>query len=192
MAIARIAMPEIREEGQGAIAVQKDPIAEGTTQTWLANSLVYTSGTGASVVLNKCATDAVLCFGLAPQAAVGSGTATALVVPPNYLFGRNHYPFDVRDRIIEMNIVGTIGTMGTTSGAAWDGTGTSGVALAPGQQYAILCPTSGTYNGFQFVDVTDTTNKLVEIVALAPNQATSDNNPRVWVKIINDGTKLQG
>lgn len=189
MAIATITQPFIRMEGQGAVAVQKDAVTEAASQTWLAGSLVYTSGTGASVVLNGLASAGTVIYGQSPDSAVGSGAS----VPPSRLFGTLHYPFDVRDRILEINIANTSASgaqTGTTSGVTWAGGGTSGVALAPGQQYGVVVPTSGSYAGMQFMDVTNTTQKLFEIVALAPGQATTDNNPRVWVKVI--PTVLQG
>lgn len=190
MAIARIAMPEIRmEHGSNSPAVQKDPVTEAGSSSWLAGSLCYTSGTGASTVLNVVATDGVLCYGQSPDSAVGTGLST----PPNRLFGTQHYCFDLRDRIIEINVANSSASgaqTGTSSGVTWAGGGTGGVALAPGQQYGLIKPTSGTYEKYQFIDVSDTTNLLFEIVALAPGQSVNDNNPRVWAKII--PTKIQG
>lgn len=189
-----IRMPFIRmEHGSNSPCVQKDPVPEAGSSVWLAGTLCYTSGTGASTVLNKCASDAVLCYGQSPDAAKGVAATSVLLEPPRALFGLNHYCFDVRDRIIEINISNASASganIGLTTGVTWAGGGTNGVALAPGQQYGLITPTSGTYLDYQMLDVTDTTNLLFEIVALAPGQATTDNNPRVWVKII--PTKIQG
>lgn len=190
MALIGIAQPFIREEAGGNHpCVQKDAVPEAGSSTWLVQSLVYTSGTGASTVLNKLATAGTVIYGQSPDASKGSGALT----PPTALFGLNHYCFDLRDRILEINIASataTVTTINTTSGVTWAGGGTNGVALAPGQQYGVLTATSGPFLNYQFLDVNNTTQKVFEIVALAPNQATTDNNPRVWVKVI--PTVLQG
>lgn len=192
MAIASfIGAPFIRKEhGSNEPAVQKDAVPEnGTTQVWLQDALVYTSGTGASTVLNELATAGTVIYGQSPDAAKGTGDLN----PPNALFGANHFCFDLEDRILEMNIASStagIGTIGTVNGVTWAGGGTNGVALAPGQQYGVINPTTGPYKGKQMVDVNNTTQKLFTIVALAPNQATTDNNPRVYVKVI--PTVIQG
>lgn len=191
--IAAIAMPFIRfEHGSNSPAVQKDKVLEAASQSFLAGALLYTSGTGASTVIQRCASDAVLVYGMAARNAF-TATSGALTLPPLSLDGAFHYPFDLRDRIIEINAAGSSASganIGTTNGVTWAGGGTGGVALAPGQQYGIITPTSGTYSGMQFLDVTETTAKLFEIVGLAPNQATTDNNPRLWVRIIS--TCFQG
>lgn len=193
MAIARIAQPSIyQEHGSNSPAAQKDPITEAASQSFTDGHLLYTSGTGASTVIQKCASDAVLCYGMAARDAY-TATTGSVVQPPNSIHGAKHYPFDVRDRIIEINISNSSASgaqTGTTSGVTWAGGGTGGVALAPGQQYGLITHTSGTYSGQQFLDVSDTTNLLFEIVGLSPNQETTDNNPRVLVKII--PTKIQG
>lgn len=189
MALTALGIKQVNivQEGQGAVAVQKDAVTEATSQTWLAGSLTYTSGTGASMVLNGLATDGVLVYGMSPDSAVGTGSS----VPPARLFGTQHYPFDVRDRILEINAIsGTNIATIVSAGVTWAGGGTGGVALAAAQQYAVFVPTSGTYTNINFLDVDDTTNKLFEIVSLAPNQSTADGSPRVWVKVI--PTKIQG
>lgn len=188
MAAIPIAMPSLRAEGPSGNSqtVQKDPVTEANTQAWLAHSFVQTSGTGAAVALQRCASAATAIYGFSVDAAKGTGTAAALLTPPFTLFGLLHYCFDPRDRIFEINA-----TNGSASGAnigatgvTYAGGGTGGVALAVGQQYGILTMTSGTYSGYQTLDVTNTTQKVFEIVALAPGQLTTDNNPRLWVKVI--------
>src|SRR5687768_1997593 len=191
MAIARIGMPEIRQQnGSNEPTVQKDAVPQSGSASWAKNSLVYTNQTGEDVVLDKVATGGVLVYGLAPAASANSER----VNPPDSLFGLNHFPFDVRDRILEINVVSATDgptVIGTATGASWDGTkGANDVALAPGQQYGIYVAPSGTYSGYQFLNVNNTATPLFEIVALAPGQAVDDNNPRVWVKII--PTKIQG
>lgn len=180
-------------QGSNACQIQKDPLPEKASQDWFAGSFVYRSGTGASAVIETCLSDSVLCYGASPDRAYGSGTAASLLKPPNTLFGLNHYPFDPRDVIFSVNISNASASganLYTTSGVTWAGGGTNGVALAPGQQYGLIRPTSGTYQGIQLLDVTDTTNKFFEIVGLAPYQSVDDNNPRVLVKIL--PTIIQG
>lgn len=192
MAIAaKIAAPFIiQEHGSNEPTVQKDAVPEnGTSQIWLQGALVYTSGTGASVVLNELATAGTVVYGQSPDAAKGTGS----LLPPDALFGANHFCFDLRDRILEINVASStagIAAIGTANGVTWAGGGTNGVALAPGQQYGVINPTSGVYKGKQMIDVNNTTQKVFEIVALAPNQATTDNNPRVWARLIT--TAIQG
>lgn len=192
--IQQIMQPFIREESGGNNpAVQKDPLPEasGLTSTtgWLPGSFVYTSGTGASVVLNKLGTAGTVVYGQSPDGSVN----TATPVLPTKLFGLNHYPFDVRDRIIEINITGSAATIGTTNGATYAGGGTNGVALAAGQQYGVVLGT-GSFLNYQLLDVSNTTQKVFEIVGLANTpqnpQTTTDNNPRVLVKVI--ASVLQG
>ena len=200
MAIASIiGQPFIREEAGGnQPCVQKDPVTEVAATSWLPMSLVYTSGTGASIVLNPVITAGTVVYGMSPDSAKGSATAAALLTPPFALFGLFHYPFDLRDRIIEINIASstaTVTTIGTVNGVTYAGGGTNGVALAPGAQYGILRATSGPYIGMQFLDVNNTTQKIFEIVGLAPATAltvngATDNNPRVLVKVI--PTVIQG
>jgi len=197
MAIAAISMPFIRMEGgNNEPCVQKDAVAEAAAQTWLKDSLVYiVVGAGGVPTLNKVATGGVLVYGQSPDPSVGTGLST----PPTKLFGTNHFAFDVRDRIIEINIAsataggGTGAQIGTANGVTWAGGGTNGVGaggMGPGQQYGIYVPTSGTYNNYQFLDVNNVATPLFEIVSLAPGMGVNDNNPRVWVKII--PTKIQG
>lgn len=199
MAIDVISMPFIRQEDR--ICVQKDAVPEAATQVWLAGSLVFTSGTGASTVLTKAATGQALIYGMSPDPAKGSGTNVNLLKPPFALFGLNHFPFDLRDRIIEINIANDSAsgaTVGTVNGPTWAGGGTNGVALAPGFFGRIVTPTSGTYLDYQFFDVgptvpasaTKVATHIFEIVALAPGKSVTDNNPRVYVKLLEE--RLQG
>lgn len=183
----------IQEAGSNQPTVQKDAWPEAGSSNWLKGSFVYTSGTGASTVLNKLASAGTVIYGQSPDAAKGVVAPSIALQPPNSLFGLLHYCFDPRDRIFEMNIANASASgaqTGTTSGVTWAGGGTSGVALAPGQQYGVVVPTSGTYVNVQFIDVTNTTQKLFEIVRLAPGVSVDDNNPRVWARVIS--TVIQG
>jgi hypothetical protein len=186
MAIAQIAMPFIRHERTGSSpAVQKVAVPEkATPETWLAGALVQLTAGAVPATLTVCPTAGVLCFGQSPDAAKGSSTPSNLLTPPYTLFGLNHFVFDVKDRIIEINAAAALTNVGTTNGVTWAGGGTGGVALAAGQKYGLLTGTTGTYNKYQFMDVTNTTNLFFEVVGLAPFQSVDDNNPRVLVKIL--------
>lgn len=204
MAIARIAMPFIVQEGPGhGICVQKDAVPEAATQVWLAGALVFTSGTGASVVLNKAAASQALIYGQSPDASKGSGTVANLLKPPFALFGLNHFPFDLRDRILEINVADDSlagATIGLTTGPTWAGGGTNGQALAPGMFGRLIVPTSGTYLDYNFFNAhnagvapastTQAATHIFEIIALAPGQSVNDNNPRIWVKLAEN--RIQG
>lgn len=189
MSIINPDMPRLFQPPTGNVAfLQKGPLAEAAAQNWFARTLVQVTGTGGSEKLQRCAAAATAIFGLAPQAARGSATLN----PPDALFRDKHYPFDVRDIILAMTISnGSLSgaNIGAT-GVTYAGGGTGGVALAPGQQYGLITLTSGTYDKFQFVDVTNTTQKVFEIVGLAPGMLTTDNNARVLVKVLT--AALQG
>lgn len=188
-----IRMPTLVSPKSGSPFITKEKLKEAASQSWLAGALVQVTGTGASAKLQRCAADATACYGMAPQAARGSGVLT----PPDALFRDFHYPYDLDDCIIEINASnGSLsGANIGANGVTFAGGGTGGVALAPGQQYGIITLTSGTYSGYQLLDVTETSSKLFEIVRLAPNngsalQTVDDNNPRLWVRILRSA--LQG
>ena len=213
MAAIPIAQPRILSEGLGAVSVQKSPLPEKLAAAWNAGNLVFRSGTGASAVLERCLAAAVLVYGLAAAstkqlaAAVNGsydpGPPTTLFAPKSV--GGNllpvHYPFDLRDRFLEINITNESASgaaIGAGTGAAWDGTGTNGVALAPGFFGELLLITSGTYAGYHTFNVgptipasaTQAATHLLEVVRLAAGMGTADNNPRIIVKVI--PTKIQG
>lgn len=191
MAISsRIGGPTFSSTAFNGPPVMKNPITEASSQNWFAGSFVYTTGTGASTVLNVVPTAGTLIYGQCPDAAIGTGSS----VPPAALFGTQHYPWDPTDCEFEVSITSAanIALTGTTSGVTWAGGGTGGVALAPGQKYGLVRDASGAYNGMQFLDVDNTTaaQALFIIVRLSPNNTTTDNNPRVIVKI--NPTLIQG
>lgn len=191
-------MPRLYQPpGSNAPFVQRNRLAEAAAQDWLAMTLVKIAASGGNQTLTRCVSTDVLVYGLAPSAAAGSGTLT----PPDNLFrgvnpvtgtaAKIHFPFDLRDVILEMTL-----SNGSASGAnlgatgvTFAGGGTNGVAIAVGNQFGLVTLTSGTYNKYQFVNVQDTATKMFEIVGLAPSafnvaQTVNDNNPRVLVKII--------
>lgn len=192
MPVAKISMPFIlRERGSNEPCSQKDSIPEVASAVWKAGALCFTSGTGAATVLNPCATAATLVYGQSPDAAKFGGNTR----PPDALFGLNHFCFAVLDRVLEVNAASQtagVGALGTANGVTYLGGGTNGVALAPGQRYGLWVAPSGPFAGIQFLDVNNVTlaQQLFEIVAIAPNQSTADNNPRIEVRVVVD--KIQG
>lgn len=206
MSAITISMPRIVAGSMsGNSPVMQQPgVPEAASQNWLRSTLVQITGTGADVRLQRAAAAATALYGLAPQAATTQGVASGsptqgiLIQPPQSLFSTTHYPQNLRGVLLEINISnGSLSgaNIGATTGVTYAGGGTGGVPLAPGQQYGLITLTSGTYNKYQLLDVTNTTQKLFEIVQLAPSwggvaQTTTDNNPRVWVKLID--SVLQG
>lgn len=191
MAIEIIRMPSIFQEGpsSNSPSVQKDPLQEAASQAWLAGALVQRTGTGSSARIQRTpgggASPATLVYGMSPDAAKGSGTAAALLQPPYALFGLNHYCFDVRDRILEINIgTATDANLGTSSGVTYNGGGTGGVALAPGLQFGLRVVAAGSYTGYQIMNVADTTNLVFEVVGIAPDKSPDNNSSRIMVKVL--------
>lgn len=199
MAIINPAMPRLyAPPGSGAPFVQKGKIAEAAAQTWLASSLVRIAAAVGVQTLEKCpqstGASSRLVYGLSPDSSIGTGGATT---PPARLFQNFHYPYDLRDVILEMTLSNNSlsGANLGANGVTFAGGGTGGVAVAIGRQCGLITLTSGTFNNYQFVDVTDTTNVVFEIVGLAPKafgvkQTVTDNNPRVLVKVL--PASLQG
>lgn len=164
----------------GNMNVQKPPITDGGN-TFLAKALVYiTAGALAAIP-----SDGVLCYGQTPDK---SHTATEL--PPEILprpvgEGELHYPFSPLEAEFEINLA--VVTAGEPVVGA---TAQTLAAVAVGTQYGIAIATSGVHAGKQFLDPTETTALLFQVVAKdlpAPDglpQASDDYNPRVRVKII--------
>lgn len=193
MANIRVYQPRIYAGGAGSNAanVQKNGYPITAAQVWKANTLVVAVGAGAAQTLSRVIKAGVAIYGLAPQAEAGKLT------PPEALFGTTHYPFDLRGLYLEINA--TNGTQNSTTiggtGVTWAGGGTGGVALLAGQQYGINIQTSGTHDQIQTLDVSNTTQKIFEIVSLVPKvdgvtQLVTDANPRLIVKLID--SILQG
>lgn len=207
MPIDLIRNPQIYQEGPGSNTpcTQKDPLFEagfatpgaagggawGTAQAWLAGSLVRrlaVAGPPAASRLERVpnsasATDKT--YGMSPAAAKGSGTPAALMNPPFALFGPNHYCFDIRDRILVVNIgTATDANLGTNVGVTYNGGGTGGVLMFPGFKCALRVVAAGTFTGVQIANVADTTNTFFEVVACCPDTLPDNNNTRTLVKVI--------
>ena len=138
-----------------------------------ANSLVYLTGGG---LLAAVATAGTAVYGWSHGPSVAPGTP-----PPQALY-QNVYPFDLKDDALII--------MSTTN-AAGDSANSGNAATAPalstvviGQTYGILNPTTGPNAGIQMVNLSDTQNGLVTVVDLYPNQATTDLNGLVLVRIV--------
>lgn len=167
---AAILMPDLVRQF-GNMFVQK-AVAPDSTNTFKAGALV-TLTAGALVLV---ATDGVLCYGITPDK---SHAATDGV--PEAMFGENHYVFSPLDAEIEINIGHLSGTA-IVAGAANSAKTPADVVL--GGEYAIATPTTGTWAGFQFLDPTDTTNKMFRVVGFVDGVLTDDANGRVRVKLI--------
>lgn len=163
----------------GNMNVQKPPVTDGGN-TFLAKALVYiTAGALAAIP-----TDGVLCYGQTPDK---SHTATEL--PPEILprpigEGELHYPLSLLDAEFEINLAAL-----SANAPVMGATAQTLAAVAIGGVYGIATATSGPYAGFQFLDPTEVTATLFQVVAIPANpdgtpQATDDYNPRVRVKII--------
>lgn len=143
-----------------------------------ANTFVYLTG---AALLAAIPTGGTACYGWAHAPSVGAQQDfNAPGMMPNLY--ANNYPFDLKeDSLIVMS----------TTNAAGDTASTGNAATAPalstvqiGQSYGILNPTTGPLAGVQMVNLSDTTNALVTVVALYPNQATTDLNGLVLVRLV--------
>lgn len=187
-----IGNPTLWQEHGPEVPVQRDPLVEKAATSWFAGSFVVRTGTDVNVVMEPVISAGVSIWGFCPDAAFSAGATISAPTPPTGLFGLSHYVFEASDRIYSMNISDSSATgarIGLNTGVNYQGDGTSGVALAPGQQYGMVRPTSGTYKDVQFIDVTNTTQKLFTIVGLDPRSKITDATCRVLVKVI--GTVIQ-
>lgn len=163
--------------------IQRNPVPDGAN-AFRAGDLVQISAGVLLLVPNTTATATTqLVWGQTPD-----DSKLATDVPPVAFFGENHYCFSVEDATIEMNITNAAGGVGdatVNNGAA--GPQLSAVTL--GAVYGIRTD-AATYVGVQMVDVGNTTNTLVQVIGISPNQTTADYNGRVLVRI--PRAKLQG
>lgn len=136
------------------------------------NTLVYLTAGG---LLAAVPSAGVACYGWSHGPSVTPGTE-----PPLALY-QNVYPFDLSgDALLVMS----------TTNAAGDAPNNGTAATAPalstvviGQTYGILNPTVGNLAGVQMVNLDDTQNKLLTVVDIYPNQAGTDLNGLVLVRI---------
>lgn len=123
----------------------------------------------AAGILVPCVTDDVVCYGWCPDS-----SHAVTDQPPTALFGQNHWPFNPKDCYFVMNITGATGQIGQAAGAPQLS------AAVVGTAYALFRDA----NGFQMLDVSDTTNDFAKVVALYPNQALTDYNGLVIVELL--------
>lgn len=123
----------------------------------------------AAGILVPCVTADVVAYGWCPDA-----SHAATDVPPTALFGQNHWPFALNDSQFVMNITDSSGHIGQATGA-------------PQLSAAVVGTAYGLYrdaNGYQMLDVANTTNLFAKVVQLYPNQALTDYNGLVIVEIL--------
>lgn len=137
-----------------------------------ANSLVYLTG---AATLAAIATAGVACYGWSHGPNVIPGT------PPPQALQQLVYPFAMTEEsLLIMSTTNAAGDAGNNAGAA---TAPALSTVVIGQTYGILNPTTGPNAGIQMVNLSDTTNGLLTVVALYPNQNTGDLNGLVLVRI---------
>lgn len=165
---APILQPEMVRTA-GNMFYQK-PIAPDSTNTFKAGTLVYL----VAGVLTLVPTDGVLVYGQTPDI-----SHAATEIPPQALFGENHYVFSPLESEIEINL-GTLSGTAIVIGAS----AAKPADVVVGTQYGIAVPTTGTYAGIQFLDPTEVTALLFQVVGIPDGVLTDDQNGRVRVKII--------
>ena len=152
------------ERRKDNLHIQKSVQPNGAT-AFPAHSFVYI----ASGILVPVLTAGVLCYGWSPDK---SHAATDR--PPDALYGVNHWPFDPSQSQYVMNITDGTGHIGQAAGA-------------PQLSEAVVGTSYGLFrdaNGYQMLDVDNTTNLFAKVVALCPNQALTDYNGLVLVEIL--------
>jgi hypothetical protein len=154
------------ERRKDNLHIQKPVQANGAT-AFAARSLVKL----AAGVLTPCVTADVVCYGQAPDA-----SHAATDQPPTALFGQNHWCFDPRDAQFIVNITNDDGDIGQANGAPQLS------AVAVGGKYGLVRDA----NGYQMLNVEDTTALFFVVVAIYPNQALTDYNGLVLVELVPD------
>lgn len=153
------------ERRRDNLHIQKSVQPNGGT-AFPANSFVKL----AAGILVPCVTDDVVCYGWSHDK---SHAATEL--PPDALFGVNHWPFAVEDAYFVINITNASGHIGQAAGAPQLS------AAVVGTAYELYRDAT---TGMQMLDVSATTNKFAKVVALYPNQALTDYNGLVLIELL--------
>ena len=148
--------------------LQKGPQPNGAT-AFTARSFVKL----ASGVLTPFVSADTACFGQAPGPSHDSAD-----LPPVSLHANMHWCFDPKDAIFIVNITDASGNVGQANGAPQ----LSEVVI--GTSYNLLRPTTGTYTGYQMLNVDTTAAPFFKVVGIYPNQSLSDYNGLVLVKIV--------
>lgn len=173
--IASIKRPVLLQQ-TGNMNLQRPPVGDGSN-AFKAGDLVQIVSGVLQLVPNTSGTASTkLVWGQTPDA-----SHLSTDIPPVAFFGENHYCFDISEGIIEMNITNTSGGVGdsvTNNGAA----GPQLSAVTIGASYAIKTDCTN-FVGVQMLNISDTTNTVVTVIALSPNQSLTDYNGRVLVKV---------
>lgn len=133
-----------------------------------------------SGLLNPVITDGVLACGWCSEASA----ATAAPNPPYQLTDPHyHFPWNLRDMLFYMSITNASAAVGQANSAPQLS------AVTVGASYAIIRPTSGSYDTVQMLDSSDTTNTLVTVVEIPTivdgvKQTSATYNGIVLVQII--------
>ena len=185
MARINIRRPQLLSQA-GNMHAQKPPVPDGSN-SFSAFDLVQVNASGQlQIVPNTSATALTkLVWGMTPDS-----SKAPTDVPPTAFFGENHYCFDLTDAVIEMNLTNAAGGVGDASvnnGNAGPTMLTAGFVI--GGFYGLKNDATN-YSGVQMVNVAETTNTVVQVIGVAPNQTTADFNPRVLCKI--PKAQLQG
>jgi hypothetical protein len=168
----------------GNLQEQKGPVADGganaDSTSIAAGHFVVASGAFPDQVIKSVRDGAngTLIFGWCPDA-----VRTSTQKPPTNLptGDTKHYVFNPAGQsLFLMNITDSSGNVGSS--------GPAGTTVSIGGQYGLK---TVTVSGIlcQCVNKDDTTYKLFEVVEYGPNQASTDKNPLVVVKVI--GTVIQ-
>lgn len=144
--------------------VQKGPQPNGGT-AFLARAFVALS----SGVLVPCATAATACYGQAPSASKSSTD-----MPPVSLHGNVHWVFNPRDAEFVVNITDGSGHIGESTGAPQ----LSEVVV--GTEYNLYT----NADGYQMLNVDGTNAKFFRVISIYPNQALTDYNGLVLVRLV--------
>lgn len=158
----------------GNMNVQRPPVSDGGN-TFKANALVKL----ASGALALVATDDVVCYGQTPDKSHASTDTVPETLPRGPGEGENHYVFSPLDAEFEINLGSLSGTAIVTGASA-----AKPADVVIGGVYGIATPTTGTWAGFQFLDPTETTATLFQVVGFVDGVLSDDQNGRVRVKII--------
>jgi hypothetical protein len=175
MAIVAIRRPVLLQQN-GNMHIQRPPIGDGANSFKAGDLVQVISGALQLVPTTSGTASTKLVWGQTPD-----DSKVSTQKAPDAFFGENHYCFDVTDATIEVNITNSSGGVGdstTNNGAA----GPQLSAITIGAAYAIKADCTN-YVGVQMLNVSDTTNTVLTVVGISPNQSLSDYNGRVLCKI---------
>lgn len=117
--------------------------------------------------------------------------ATTAIDPPTQFFGDKHFPINLKGMVFAISVTDATGHVGEADGAPQ----LSEVTI--GEKYGLLRLTSGTYDGYQFLNVDDTTADFFEVVEKPTTfdgigQLATAYNPIVFVRILDSAIQAVG